>query len=142
MGQAAVVAPRLLTGHHTWAAIRHGQISLVTAKAGTTVRLPISTHLAEILAEVDGAHTGPIALSSRGQRWTESGLRASWRMLRVALEKDGRVEPGLTFHGLRHTVATILRENGVDPRLIADSLGQKTEGMALHYSARRTCRKR
>ena len=118
----------------TWSAIKDGEIGLVTAKAGTTVRLPISTHLAAILAEVEGSRAGLIALTSRGQPWTESGFRASWRTLRVGLEKEGRIEPGLTFHGLRHTVATILRQAGVDPRRIADALGQKTEGMALHYS--------
>ncbi len=41
---------------------------------------------------------------------------------------------GLTFHGLRHTVATELRELGFDTRTIADMLGQKSGSMALHYS--------
>ena len=41
---------------------------------------------------------------------------------------------GLTFHGLRHTVATELRELGFDTRTIADMLWQKSESMALHYS--------
>ena len=36
--------------------------------------------------------------------------------------------------GLRHTVATTLREAGVDDRRIADLLGQKTTSMAGHYS--------
>ena len=44
--------------------------------------------------------------------------------------------PGLTLKGLRHTVATILREMGKDARTIADMLGQKTEAMARHYSRR------
>lgn len=42
--------------------------------------------------------------------------------------------PGLTFHGLRHTVARELRELGFDMRMIADMLGQKSESMAAHYS--------
>lgn len=36
--------------------------------------------------------------------------------------------------GLRHTVATTLREAGLDERRIADLLGQKTLSMARHYS--------
>ena len=40
------------------------------------------------------------------------------------------MQPGLTIHGLRHTVATILREEGFDERTIADALGQRSESMA------------
>ena len=50
------------------------------------------------------------------------------------LEKIGRVGPGLTLYGLRHTVAVILRECGFDERTIADALGQKTIEMARHYA--------
>jgi len=44
------------------------------------------------------------------------------------------VAKGLTFHGLRHTVATELRELRFDNRTIADMLGQKSEATAAHYS--------
>ena len=47
---------------------------------------------------------------------------------------EGRVGPGLTLYGLRHTVAVILRESGADERTIADALGQKTIEMARHYA--------
>ena len=40
----------------------------------------------------------------------------------------------LTPKGLRHTLATSLREEGKDERAIADVLGQKTPAMARHYS--------
>ena len=53
--------------------------------------------------------------------------------MRIALEQQGRVSPGLTLYGLRHTVAVILREAGADERTIADALGQKTK-MARHYA--------
>ena len=54
--------------------------------------------------------------------------------VRVELEKDGLIGPGLTLYGLRHTVAVILRESGCDERTIADALGQKTIEMARHYA--------
>jgi integrase len=44
------------------------------------------------------------------------------------------IEPGLTPHGLRHTLGTLLREAGADDRTIADVLGQKSTAMARHYS--------
>jgi integrase len=50
------------------------------------------------------------------------------------LEKEGKIGPRLTLYGLRHTVAVILRECGMDERTIADALGQKTIEMARHYA--------
>jgi len=51
-------------------------------------------------------------------------------------EDNGDREPYLTFKGLRHTVATIPAEIGMDDRAIADMLDQKTLAMAQHYSTR------
>jgi hypothetical protein len=42
---------------------------------------------------------------------------------------------GLTFHGLRHSVATDLCEAGFDSRTIAD-IRQKTTSMAERYSSK------
>ncbi|HMF05526.1 MAG TPA: tyrosine-type recombinase/integrase, partial [Methylocella sp.] len=75
-----------------------------------------------------------LCASSNGGPWTVSGFRASWRKVRMKLEKDGLIGPGLTLYGLRHTVAVILREAGHDERTIADALGQKTIEMARHYA--------
>jgi hypothetical protein len=48
------------------------------------------------------------------------------------LEREGRVNSGLTLYGMRHSVAVILCECGFDERTIADALGQKTIEMARH----------
>jgi hypothetical protein len=53
-------------------------LTLVTSKAGTTVRLPVLTHLAEILAQAPPHDAVTIAVTSRGKPWTASGFRASW----------------------------------------------------------------
>ena len=50
------------------------------------------------------------------------------------LTKSGKVCPGLTFHGLRHTVGTLLVEAGCDIDTVRRWLGQKTLAMAIHYS--------
>jgi integrase len=55
-------------------------------------------------------------------------------LLRKRLEREGKIGPGLTLYGLRHTVAVILRESGCDERTIADALGQKTIEMARLYA--------
>ena len=53
---------------------------------------------------------------------------------RFALKAAGQIAPGPPFHGLRHTLATKLREEGFDDRTIADALGQETEAMTRHYA--------
>jgi integrase len=75
-----------------------------------------------------------LCANSRGLPWTLGGFRASWRMVHIRLEKEGRIGTALTLYGLRHTVAVILRESGCDERTIADALGQKTIEMARHYA--------
>jgi integrase len=75
-----------------------------------------------------------VCANSNGHPWTESGFRASWRKLRLKLERLRLIDSGLTLYGLRHTVAVILREAGADERTIADALGQKTIEMARHYA--------
>lgn len=90
--------------------------------------------LKEVLDNAPECDAVTLAVNSRGQPWTEDGFRGSWRKLRLRLEAQGKVTPGLTIHGLRHTGATILREEGFDDRTIADALGQKTDSMARHCS--------
>lgn len=75
-----------------------------------------------------------ILANSRGMPWTYNGFSTVWACFKKTLEAEGLVEIGLTLKGLRHTVATTLRETGRDERSIPDLLGQKTPAMARHYS--------
>ena len=90
--------------------------------------------LQEILAGAPTHDAITLCANSNGLPWTESGFRASWRKLRTKLEREKKINEGLTLYGLRHTVAVILREAGADERTIADALGQKTIEMARHYA--------
>lgn len=121
-------------------------IRVVTSKRGVAITVPVAAPLKAILdaalaeaarPDADG-HARPetitICANSRGKPWTESGFRASFFKIIRSAEASGTVASGLTFHGLRHTVATELRELGFDNRTIADMLGQKTEAQAGHYS--------
>lgn len=109
-------------------------LDFVTNKTGQRVCWPVSSSLKEILDGAPKHKASTLAANSYGQTWTDSGFRGSWGKLRAKLEQDGKVQPGLTIHGLRHTVATNMREEGFDERTIADALGQKTDSMARHYS--------
>lgn len=113
-----------------------------TGKAGVVVWWRVPEELKRLLdTRLRSPKHPQLCLSSRLTPWSESGFRASWAKLRISLEKSGTVGKGLTIHGLRHTVGTYLREEGFEPRAIADALGQRQEGMALHYSQKADLRK-
>jgi len=75
-----------------------------------------------------------IAATTAGTPWTVSGFNSSFIKAVRRLTKSGKVCPGLTFHGLRHTVGTLLVEAGCDIDTVRRWLGQKTLAMAIHYS--------
>jgi integrase len=111
-----------------------GEIATNRSKTGQPIFWPVPDELRKILdaAPKHGAIT--LCANSDGKPWTGSGFRASWRRIRLSLERTGAIGPGLTMYGLRHTVAVILRELGYDERTIADALGQKTIEMARLYA--------
>ena len=113
---------------------KQGEIATRRSKTGEPVFWPAPTELTAILNKSRPHSAVTLCANSYGRPWTESGFRASWATVRKKLEKEGRVGPGLTLYGLRHTVAVILRECGFDERTIADALGQKTIEMARHYA--------
>src|SRR5690349_6253424 len=113
---------------------RNGEIATDRAKTGEPVFWPVPSELGGVLAAAPRHNAITLCANSAGLPWTVSGFQASWRTMRVKLEKGGKIGPGLTLYGLRHTVAVILREIGHDERAIADALGQKTIEMARHYS--------
>jgi integrase len=111
-----------------------GEIATRRSKTGAPVYWKAPAQLKAILAKAPKHQAITLCGNSIGKPWTQSGYRASWRRLRIKLEGEGRIGPGLTLYGLRHTVAVILREAGFDERTIADALGQKTIEMARHYA--------
>jgi integrase len=119
-------------------AVSQGRLDTRRGKTGVPIWVPLPAPVIDALAAEPKhrATTLTLCANSYGKPWTVSGFRASWRPIRQKLEKEGKVQPGLTLKGLRHTVATILREMGKDYSTIADMLGQKTEAMAKHYSRR------
>jgi integrase len=114
-------------------AYRNGMVSFRTGKGDVDVTVPCPAALAEIL-DTRLPHKTHLFCSTDGGPWTEGGFHASFRKLRARLEKEGKVQPGITPHGLRHSVATDLRELGETDRAIADILGQRTTYATPTYS--------
>ena len=116
------------------AAFDGNTIRYQTAKRKVWVTIPIASQLKASLDERPRHNVSTICANSRGRSWTSDGFKTSFFKFIRKLEIEGSISQGLTFHGLRHTVATELRELGYDNRTIADMLGQKSEAMAAHYS--------
>ncbi|MGZ5874033.1 MAG: tyrosine-type recombinase/integrase [Bradyrhizobium sp.] len=113
---------------------KDGDIATRRSKTGEPVFWPCPAQLKAILAEAPRHDAITLCANSRGKPWTQSGFNSLWQKFRRRLQREGRIGPGLTLYGLRHTVAVILREIGFDERTIADALGQETIEMARHYA--------
>ena len=94
------------------ALLQGGEIATQRSKTGEPVFWPCPSPLTENLRPRLRMTRDPLA-NSNGRPWTLSGFRASWRPVRMKLEAQGKIGPGLTLYGLRHTVAVILREIGM-----------------------------
>lgn len=113
-------------------------------KTGALVELPAHPQLREIL---DARHSGNVEALTllagvKGHPYSGNGFRTMFFRLVKRLEAEGKVRPGLTFHGLRSTAGRILADRGADPRTIAALLGHKTLQMAALYSEEHDRKKR
>ena len=71
-----------------------------------------------------------IFLKSDGDPWRRSNQA---RPLRTACAA-ARIEPAITFHGLRHTYASLALMAGMDLMILAGNLGHRdTRMVQLHY---------
>lgn len=76
-------------GEQAW--IRQG-------KGGARVRITPAAQLRPILEAAAGAYHPTVLVNSRGERWTSTGFRASWRKEMARLKITG-----VTFHDIRGT---------------------------------------
>jgi integrase len=119
----------------TLSSLKDGAISVQTAKRRVLVSFRVHPILQAALERRPKSDAVPIAVNSRGEPWTETGVNASFIKFRKQLEGEGLIAPGLTPHGLRLTLATRLREAGADGRTIADILRQKSTAISRHDSS-------
>lgn len=125
----------------TWASVgKDGWLRWVQQKTGDKQEWPIHSRLAAILEEAKTGEVVPlpsahIVIGERsGKPYTEDGFRAVFYRLLRRLEREGKIGPGLTFHGLRHTMGATLATRGASTRAIQTALGHRTMVMAEHYS--------
>jgi integrase len=119
-------------------------IEIRTGKTGQLVWLPCPRPLRAILDEAltRNANSTTFAINSSNIPWTGNGFRASLAKFIKKLAQKGKVGPGLSPHGLRHSLAVDLRELGFDERAIADFLGQAEIETARGYARGADLRKK
>lgn len=102
-------------------------------KTNQPVWVPAHSRLRMVLDAAPRDHER-IVVGARGEPIGLSGVTTQFFRFLRELRAAGKVGPGLSFHGLRHTLGTALAEAGCDPPTIAAVLGQATTQMAEHYS--------
>lgn len=147
---AAAAPPQILVPFALglFAGMRQGDALVVTWKAydGAFLRWTAGKNGEECVAPVTGplrvvledakkrrGRTLQIAVTSTGSAWTANGFRASFFKLVRKLTDAGALQPGCTFHGLRHTIASAARNDGESESRVAAAIGDRTVAMAQIY---------
>lgn len=127
------------------------RIEAMASKNSETIWIPAHFRLREILTEAADVRRerllrrarrrkvlpidpSTLAVNRYGKTWTASGFRASFFKLIGKLEQEGLVQPGLTFHGLRHTMGKLVIEAGGSKEDVGMILGDRSMAMAEFYS--------
>lgn len=108
-------------------------ITMDTGKTGRYMRLPATPAIAEFISANAGKNF--ICENSRGMAWTDAGLSASMGKFFKRCIAASIAKPGITMHGLRHTVSTRLREAGFDSNTARLYVGHEDPAMTEHYSS-------
>lgn len=74
-----------------------------------------------------------VVANQHGLPYTDSGLSATFRKVVASLLKRGVVQPGLTLHGLGHTVGKWLAESGATTKQIQAFLGHDSPAASEFY---------
>ncbi len=115
----------------SWANYDGHTFGVKTSKTGEWIDVRAHYRLREIL-DATPRLSPNIVVGARGRPYTLNGFTGRFFKLIRRMEARGEVGPDLTFHGLRHTIATWLAEAECDPRTIGAVLGQKSTAMSDH----------
>jgi integrase len=115
----------------TWAMRSLGYIR--QNKTDEELFVPEHSSLAKILDKTPKSAI-VVVVNTRGKPYTEGGFRTMFAKFRGEMLKAGKIGAGLTFHGLRHTVATKLADAGADDKTIAAVTGHKSMSQIQRYT--------
>lgn len=105
-----------------------------TSKRRKPAWLYVTPTMRALINDQKSENTTTIFTNSRSTPWTIDGFKSTWGKYKGKLTTDGLIEPGGTFHGFRHTVTTILEENGYDESQIKFLVTHAPKNITEHYS--------
>ena len=111
-------------------------IRVTQSKTDKPIIIPVHTNLRPFIEEAKkrrGRKAVTLVIGKRGRSLTTAGFKSMFFKMLRDLEARDLIAPGLTFHGLRHTVGTRLAEAGASDAVIQSMLGHKTPAMAQRY---------
>lgn len=95
-----------------------GRLWITQGKTGARVRIKPANEILPLCEDAKKQSRTRILVNSRGENWTSSGFRASWRREMARLEIKG-----VRFHDLRGTAITYAYAMGMDIERIAEISG-------------------
>lgn len=107
------------------------ELSIFEAKRLTAIlNEPDQTQMGRA-AQRNGRKVGDkLVLNRLGQPYTKDGLDSSFDRIKRQLVKEGKIRPGLTFHGLRKSLGKAAADAGFSENDIAGALGQANTASA------------
>lgn len=124
----------------TRAAYDGSWLSWMQRKTGHPIDVPVDPRLKAIVdAELEARREQPIehmqlVIGERGNPYTENGFRTVFFRLVRRLETNGLVRPGLTFHGLRHSVGKNVIDEGGTQNEAGALLGHRSPATTAIYT--------
>jgi integrase len=119
----------------TWTIYDGALLNWIAGKNGEECWAPVTALFKKIIdrAHADRGNHIQIALNSYREAWSASGFRASFFKRIRTLQAAGKLRPGCTFHGLRHTIGTMARDDNQSDSRVAAAIGDKSTAMAEVY---------
>ena len=129
--------------HLTWKGVSEdcSKITLITRKTGRSMTIPAAGPLLAHLKSLDRPDSEEAYLHPKAAALKSNTL--SGRFADILIEarirpKDGndgaRDHTGLSFHSLRHSAVTILKEAGIPQAVVMELIGHESEAMSQNYT--------
>ena len=115
-----------------WSAWDGEVLTVRQSKTGDVVHIRAPGPLRDELNSAKREGT-QIVVNSYAHPYTRDGLQSNlWRLVK-GLEAKSIVEPGLCFHGLRHSLGTTLFDLGLDRDARKAALGHRSDAASIVY---------
>jgi integrase len=135
----------------TWANVdlSRGELALVSRKTKRRIQIPIAAPLQNFLLGMDAGDDPRAPLFPKAFAAKRTGSLSN--QFHAIMADAGLVEPRshrstgkgrasrrtfneLSFHALRHTATSLMKNAGVSPAIVADIIGHDSPAMSAHYT--------